>query len=79
MSFLKQSYISFANPKPHEAKQFSKILSKSLDPSAGSVAYNPASVVIWDHGATFRRCYIEICFPSRVLQLSEGIMTTALK
>jgi hypothetical protein len=34
MLFLKWSYISFAIPKLHEAKQFSKILSKSLDPSA---------------------------------------------
>ncbi len=33
MPFLKQSCISFAIPKLHEAKQFSKILSKSLDPS----------------------------------------------
>jgi hypothetical protein len=33
MPFLKQTYISFANPKLHEAKQFSKILSKSLDPT----------------------------------------------
>jgi hypothetical protein len=33
MPFLKSSYISFANPKLHEAKQFSKILSKSLDSS----------------------------------------------
>jgi hypothetical protein len=31
MSFLKQSYISFANLKLHEANQFSKILSKSLE------------------------------------------------
>jgi hypothetical protein len=34
MPFLKQSYISFANPKLHEAYKFSKILSKSLDPDA---------------------------------------------
>jgi hypothetical protein len=34
MHFLKQSYISFANPKLHEARQFSNILSKSLDPTA---------------------------------------------
>jgi hypothetical protein len=33
MPFLKVSYIYFAIPKPHEAKQFSKILSKSLDPT----------------------------------------------
>jgi hypothetical protein len=36
MPFLKQSYISFANPKLHEAQQFSKILSQSLDPNAHS-------------------------------------------
>jgi hypothetical protein len=33
MPFLKQSYISFANPKLHEAQQFSKFLSKSLGPT----------------------------------------------
>ncbi len=32
--FFKQSFLSFANPKLHEAEQFSKILSKSLDPTA---------------------------------------------
>jgi hypothetical protein len=35
MHFIKQSYISFANPKLH-AQQFSKMLSKSLDPNAGT-------------------------------------------
>ncbi len=35
MPFIKQSYISFAIPKLYEAKQFSKILSKSLDPTVG--------------------------------------------
>jgi hypothetical protein len=34
MPFLKQSYVSLANPKLHGAKQFSKILPKSLDPTA---------------------------------------------
>jgi hypothetical protein len=31
-AFYKQSYISFTNPKLHEAWQFSNILLKSLDP-----------------------------------------------
>ncbi len=31
-AFLKQSFMSFADPKLYEAYQFSKILSKSMDP-----------------------------------------------
>jgi hypothetical protein len=34
MPFLQKSSISFANPKLHEAYQFSKKISKSLDPIA---------------------------------------------
>jgi hypothetical protein len=33
MTFLKQSYICFANPELHEAYKFLKMLSKSLDPT----------------------------------------------
>jgi hypothetical protein len=42
MSFLKQSYIYFANAKLHEAYQFSKILTKSLDPSAQVTVLRPS-------------------------------------
>jgi hypothetical protein len=52
MPFLKQSCISFANPKQHEAKQFSKILSKSLDPSA-SKPFSQWNIV-YNHTYTLR-------------------------
>jgi hypothetical protein len=39
MPFLKQSYLSFANTKLHEAYQFSNILLKSLDPNVLYIQY----------------------------------------
>jgi hypothetical protein len=46
---LKQSFIFFANPKLHDAYQFSKTLSKSLDPtpqSSSSLSYGAIIVNI---------------------------------
>ncbi len=50
------SYIPFANPKLHEAKQFSKFLSKSLDPSGQTVF----SQLIWDEYVRMERLEIKL-------------------